>query len=497
MSSVDVSPSDSLDGSESTGQSPEQSGPVGGASSGTGAASKKSPAKSTKKATAKKAASKKAVAKKAATKKAATKKAATKKTTTKKAATKKTTTKKAATKKADTKKATTKKADTKKATTKKAATKKAAGKADSTEEDGKKKGSKKDGAGKGKKSEGKDDSKDKSQKKKKKNKSKKSSERSRGRRGSRRHGDALPEAESGPSPENRIMLVNEVPGVECRIALLENGRLDEYFVERASSATVVGNIYKARVTNIEPAIQAAFVDFGLGESGFLHVSDLHPKYFPGADLKEQVGKKIPRKQRPPIQDALKKGQEILVQVLKQGIGTKGPTVTSYLSIPGRLMVMMPDMDRVGVSRKVADDDERKRMREILDSLDLPDNFGFIVRTAGFESSKIELKRDVAYLKRLWEQMDRRIQNTGAPCLLYAESDLLIRTIRDVLDASIKTIVTDHPAAFERARSFLKVSGVTAGPDVRYYDRNLPLFSAFGAEKQIASLHLREVPLVSG
>ncbi|MEC9233224.1 MAG: translation initiation factor IF-2 N-terminal domain-containing protein, partial [Planctomycetota bacterium] len=290
---------------------------------------------------------------------------------------------------------------------------------------------------------------------------------------------------------------NEVPGVECRIALLENGRLDEYFVERASSATVVGNIYKARVTNIEPAIQAAFVDFGLGESGFLHVSDLHPKYFPGADLKEQVGKKIPRKQRPPIQDALKKGQEILVQVLKQGIGTKGPTVTSYLSIPGRLMVMMPDMDRVGVSRKVADDDERKRMREILDSLDLPDNFGFIVRTAGFESSKLELKRDVAYLKRLWEQMDRRIQNTGAPCLLYAESDLLIRTIRDVLDASIKTIVTDHPAAFERARSFLKVSGVTAGPDVRYYDRNLPLFSAFGAEKQIASLHLREVPLVSG
>ena len=399
MSSVDPSASDSLDGSESTGPSPEHSGSVGGASSGTGATSKKSPAKSVKKATAKKAASKKAVtrkattkkatAKKAASKKAVTKKAATKKAATKKATTKKTTTKKAATKKAVTKKTATKKTTTKKTATKKAATKKAVTKADSTEEGAKKKGSKKDGSKKdgskkGKKSEGKDDSKDKSQKKKK-NKSKKSSERGRGRRGSRRHGDALPEAESGPSPENRIMLVNEVPGVECRIALLENGRLDEYFVERASSATVVGNIYKARVTNIEPAIQAAFVDFGLGESGFLHVSDLHPKYFPGADLKEQVGKKIPRKQRPPIQDALKKGQEILVQVLKQGIGTKGPTVTSYLSIPGRLMVMMPDMDRVGVSRKVADDDERKRMREILDSLDLPDNFGFIVRTAGFES----------------------------------------------------------------------------------------------------------------
>ena len=196
------------------------------------------------------------------------------------------------------------------------------------------------------------------------------------------------------------MLVNEIPGEECRIALLENGRIDEYFVERASSATVVGNIYKARVTNIEPAIQAAFVDFGLGESGFLHVSDLHPKYFPGAEVVEQVGKKIPRKQRPPIQDALKKGQEILVQVLKQGIGTKGPTVTSYLSIPGRLMVMMPDMDRTGVSRKVADDEQRKAMRGD------PRLSGPARRISGsscaprdFEASKLELRRDVAYLKR--------------------------------------------------------------------------------------------------
>ena len=171
---------------------------------------------------------------------------------------------------------------------------------------------------------------------------------------------------------------------------------------------------------------------------------------------EEVGKKIPRRQRPPIQDALKKGQEILVQVLKQGVGTKGPTVTSYLSIPGRLMVMMPDMDRTGVSRKV-DEDQRKAMRAILDSLDLPKNFGFIVRTAGLEASKLELKRDVAYLKHVWDQMDRRIQNTGAPCLLYAESDLLIRTIRDVIDQSVKTMVIDNPAAFERATNFLKVA----------------------------------------
>ena len=294
-----------------------------------------------------------------------------------------------------------------------------------------------------------------------------------------------------------MMVVNEVPGEECRIAILDKKRLDEYFVERAASATVVGNIYKARVTNIEPAIQAAFVDFGLGESGFLHVSDLHPQYFPGEGKTEQVGKKIPRRQRPPIQDALKKGQEILVQVLKQGIGSKGPTLTSYLSIPGRLMVMMPNMDRVGVSRKVASDEQRRSMREILDSLDLPEGFGFIVRTAGFEASKAELKRDVAYLNRLWQQIDKRISNTGAPCLLYAESDLLVRTIRDVVDSSVTRILIDEPQAFERATGFLQVAAPRSAPDVRFYDQSMPVFSTYDVERQIDQIHEETVPLKSG
>jgi ribonuclease E len=308
---------------------------------------------------------------------------------------------------------------------------------------------------------------------------------------------ALPDATNCSAPGNRIMVVNEVPGEECRVAILDKNRLDEYFVERAASATVVGNIYKARVTNIEPAIQAAFVDFGLGESGFLHVSDLHPRYFPGEGMVEQVGKKIPRRQRPPIQDALTKGQEILVQVLKQGIGSKGPTLTSYLSIPGRLMVMMPNMDRVGVSRKVANDEQRRSMREILDTLDLPDGFGFIVRTAGFNASKAELKRDVAYLKRLWQQIDKRISNTGAPCLLYAESDLLIRTIRDVVDSTVSRILIDEPQAFERATGFLQVAAPRSAPSVRFYDQSMPVFSTYDVERQIDQIHEETVPLKSG
>ena len=303
---------------------------------------------------------------------------------------------------------------------------------------------------------------------------------------------------TGPmaAPGSRVMLIDDVPGESCRIAILEKGRLEELFVERTQSATMVGNIYKARVVNVESAIQAAFVDYGEGMNGFLHVSDLHPRYFPGGDKTEKVGRKTPRRDRPPIQDALKKGQEILVQVLKQGIGTKGPTVTSYLSIPGRLLVMMPGMDRVGVSRKV-DDEQREKMRKILDQLDLPDGFGFIVRTAGYDKTKTELKRDAAFLKRLWTQLEKRMDRVGAPSELYTEGDLIVRTIRDVVDSSIDSIVINSREGFERARTFLSVVSPRSAPKVRFYDHPVPLFDAFGAERQIEMIHAREVPLKSG
>ena len=143
------------------------------------------------------------------------------------------------------------------------------------------------------------------------------------------------------------MIINHVPGEECRIAIAEDGKLEEFYQERASTQSHVGNIYKGRVTNVEPAIQAAFVDFGLERNGFLHITDLHPKYFPGKDREEfeKVGKKTARHERPPIQKCLKRGQEVLVQVLKEGIGTKGPTVTSYLSIPCLLYTSPSPRDR--------------------------------------------------------------------------------------------------------------------------------------------------------
>ncbi|MCC6230356.1 MAG: Rne/Rng family ribonuclease [Phycisphaerales bacterium] len=299
---------------------------------------------------------------------------------------------------------------------------------------------------------------------------------------------------------NNQMIINYVPGDECRVAIVEDGKLEELHAERFASASRVGNIYVGKVTNVEASIQAAFIDFGVGENGFLHYSDLHPRYFPGEDVEEtteRVGHKTPRRERPPIQHCLKRGQEITVQVLKEGVGTKGPTLTSYLSIPGRYLVMMPQMDKVGVSRKVEDEEQRAKMRQILDQLDLPEGFGFILRTAGMDRTKLELKRDLAYLQRLWKDMERRRDSGSKPRLLYSESDLLVRALRDLLTGETNEVVIDHEVALERASRFMKIVSPRSTTKLLHYPGKTPIFHAFGVEPQIALIHAREVPLPSG
>ncbi|MBL8990830.1 MAG: Rne/Rng family ribonuclease [Phycisphaerae bacterium] len=297
----------------------------------------------------------------------------------------------------------------------------------------------------------------------------------------------------------REMVVNYVPGEECRIAVLRDGKLEEFYSERRDQISHVGNIYVGRVTNVEPAIQAAFVDFGLEQSGFLHTSDLHPRYFPGEDgeTTERVGKKTPRRERPPIQDCLRRGQEVIVQVLKEGVGSKGPTVTSYLSIPGRYLVMMPGMDRVGVSRKVEDEELRAKMKAILDQLELPEGFGFIVRTAGLDRSKTELKRDLAYLLRLQKDMERRRKAGGKPRLLYSESDLLVRALRDMMTGETDRVVIDSEVALQRAARFIKIVSPRSTTKLVHYTGKAPIFHAMGVQKQIETIYSREVPLPSG
>src|SRR5580704_3770912 len=229
------------------------------------------------------------------------------------------------------------------------------------------------------------------------------------------------------------MLINVSEGEECRIALVEDGVLEELYMERQSSTSHVNNIYKGRVVNVEPSIQAAFIDFGLGRNGFLHISDLMPSYFGrrGEEIEEGVGRKMSRRDRPPIQRCLRRGDEITVQVIKEGIGTKGPTLNSYISIPGKYLVMMPGVVGKGVSRNITDEVERRRLRQIVDQLNPPDDCGFIIRTAGVGKSKTEFERDLKYLSRLWETIKKKQDETPAPVELYVEGDLVTRTVRDL------------------------------------------------------------------
>ena len=297
---------------------------------------------------------------------------------------------------------------------------------------------------------------------------------------------------------SKELLINVSEGEECRIALLEDDKLEELYMERTSSTSHVGNIYKGRVTNVEPSIQAAFIDFGLGRNGFLHISDLMPTYFGhgGDDRQESVGRKMARRDRPPIQRCLRRGDDIIVQIIKEGIGTKGPTLTTYLSIPGRVLVMMPGMENFGVSRKIEDEDERRRLRGILDSLTSVEGVGFIIRTAGMGKTKAEIQRDLTYLTRLWQQIQKQAKD-NAPVELYTEGDLVSRTVRDVYTTDIDRIIVDNKDVAKRVKEIIKLSAPRTKNKVELYEDPIPLFHKFGIEREIEQMYSRHVPLPSG
>ncbi len=319
------------------------------------------------------------------------------------------------------------------------------------------------------------------------------------------------------------MLINVSQPEESRIAILEDGVLEELYTERASQNNYAGNIYKGKIVNLEPSIQAAFVDFGVGRNGFLHISDVEPQYFrqagydpeeimdgnvPGADIDDDDDQDRPQRRRPPmrstrprfkppIQEIFRRGDEVLVQVIKEGIGSKGPTLSTYVSIPGRYLVLMPALGRVGVSRKIEDDKQRRVLRTMLLELNPPKGLGFIVRTAGQERTQRELSRDMAYLLRLWKVIVKRIKNTPGPCDIYEESDMMIRTIRDIFSEDIDTILVDEQGAHDRAKEFLQFVMPRYVPRLKFYDGREPLFHKYNLEKEIAKIQRRTVPLKGG
>jgi ribonuclease E len=331
------------------------------------------------------------------------------------------------------------------------------------------------------------------------------------------------------------MLINVSQPEECRIAIVEDGVLEELYIERTSQDNYVGNIYKGKVVNLEPSIQAAFVDFGVGRNGFLHISDVEPQYFrqggydpykpiepTGAarparknddeedeDEEGEESEKNGRQRRrgvrpgarprikPPIQDILRRGDEVLVQVIKEGIGTKGPTLSTYISIPGRYLVLMPALGRVGVSRKIEDDDVRRKLRDIMLELNPPKGLGFIIRTAGIDRTKKELSRDLAYLVRLWKVIVRRLKKYPGPVGIYEESDMIIRTIRDIFTGDVDSIYIDEPVAYERAKEFLQIVMPRYVNRLQLYEGREPLFHKYKLDEEIVRIHERSVPLRTG
>jgi ribonuclease E len=330
------------------------------------------------------------------------------------------------------------------------------------------------------------------------------------------------------------MLINVSQPEECRIAIVEDGVLEELYIERTGQDSFVGNIYKGVVVNLEPSIQAAFVDFGVGRNGFLHISDVEPQYFrqggyePGKQINsggsrrsgqstadtsvedevdEGPGDEPPRQRgyrpggrprfKPPIQEILRRGDEVLVQVIKEGIGTKGPTLSTYISIPGRYLVLMPALGRIGISRKIEDEDTRRRLRSVMLELNPPKGVGFIVRTAGSDRTKRELSRDLAYLLRLWKVIVRRMKKLNAPIDIYEESDMIIRTIRDIFTGEVDTIYIDEPSAYERAREFLQLVMPRYVNRLQFYQGKEPLFHKYHIEEEIDKMYRREVPLKAG
>jgi ribonuclease E len=298
--------------------------------------------------------------------------------------------------------------------------------------------------------------------------------------------------------EKRIYINADDPE-EIRIAVTVDGRLEEVYIERASAETYLGNIYKGVVTNIEPSIGAAFVDFGGDRNGFLHASDILPVYrannpvITDEELRDD-GKKNEKRN---IQEYVAKGQEVLVQVTKDGIGKKGPTLTTYLSIPGRYLVLMPSLTRSGVSKKIEDREERNRLKQVLERIDPPPGMGYIIRTAGVGRTEDELAKDLDYLLKLWNTIVKRVRGERTPAVVYQESDIVIRTIRDVLTPDVTEVLIDNEAVFKKSKEFLRALLSESEERVKLYVDQRPLFHAHQIEEEIDKVFSRKVNLKSG
>lgn len=302
------------------------------------------------------------------------------------------------------------------------------------------------------------------------------------------------------------ILINVNSG-ETRVALLENGVLVELYIERNSEQGITGNIYKGRVVRVLPGMQAAFVDIGLEKAAFLYVSDVHQDfedlellmrardedgdgYF--VEEEELLNLDTPFQ----IEDLLHEGQEILVQVSKEPLGSKGARITSHISLPGRHLVLMPMVEQIGVSRRIENEAERRRLRDIVQNIK-PPGFGLIVRTASEGKGEAELRQDLDFLLKMWTNIQKRKANSPVPSLIHKDLDITLRAIRDLFTQEIERAIIDSEEEYHKILEFCDSFMPQLKSAVELYDKEEPLFDYFGVEMEISRALGRKVWLKSG
>jgi ribonuclease G len=298
--------------------------------------------------------------------------------------------------------------------------------------------------------------------------------------------------------------------IETRLAVLDGNLLTELYMEREGRRSIVGNIYKGVVTNVLPGMQAAFVNIGLQKDAFLFAGDYTANLgederdlgrdadedAADVDLADSDAEPRPTPSVQPIEELLRKGQEILVQVSKESLGTKGARVTSFVSLPGRSMVYMPQAHHVGVSRRIHDEQERERLREIVKNLPPPPG-GFIVRTVAEGKGEEDLASDIQFLGRLWSQIQGRFEVARAPSLLHEEMDLTFRVVRDLFSPEVDEFMVDNQDTYAKCVQFASSLVPLLAPRVKLWDKPAPIFEAMGIEREIEKALRRRVWLKSG
>ncbi len=298
------------------------------------------------------------------------------------------------------------------------------------------------------------------------------------------------------------ILINVTRG-ETRVALLEGGQVVEFYVERKRDASLVGNIFKGKVVKILPGMQSAFVDIGLEKAAFLYVADIKADTDEYAPLFEDEDKDnslevISRKCRSEmtIEEIIQEGQEFLVQVSKDPIGSKGARVTSYITLPGRYLVLMPNVEHIGISRRISNEDERNRLKAIVERIK-PAGFGLIIRTASEDSTEEDIQKDLHFLLLLWKNLVEKKDRVPARGLLYSDLDLVFRSVRDLMSQDVERLIIDSTEEYNRIIEFVKTYFPKLLDRIELYEEAEPLFDAFGIELDISRAIGRKVWLKSG